>query len=261
MSCQGLTTEQLTPCSACIAARTSPSVKAVNAHVFSALLRSAQEPLTAILGYADLALDGAPSHDDVRACLESIRSNGQRMYDLLAGAMAIAELDESEVAPDLTPWSPTELCRDAVAESRAWAEALPVSITLECAPGVAETILTDPLRLRRLLHVLLKRTMCCAPGSDLRVTIAPQAGCPCGRGESTMICIATDGGLCLKPTEDVIGDNLADALAESLGARLARSRSGSRCDLSVCLCNDGCEVRRVGYEDTWLIDGGERSSA
>ena len=260
MPCPGMTSDKQAPCSACSVSGRHNNA-AVDSHVFSALLRSAQEPLTAILGFADLALDAASPMDEVRACLESIRGNGQRLYDLLAGAMAIAELDESEAPPDLTPWSPTELCRDAVAEIRAQSEPNPVSVTLECDPGVAETILTDPLRLRQLVLVLLKRTLCCAPKAGVRVTISPRPGCACGNGQSTMISVSAEPGFCVRPDRDIIGDNLADALAESLGARLVRRSDGASCEISLCLCDDGCEVQRVGEDDQWLMQGGKKEAA
>lgn len=254
MTCPCDTLRNQAPCRCASCSHQPARRRAICPDVFAAVIRQAQEPLTAILGFADLALDVEAPREEIRSCLTSIRAGAQQLHDTLALAASIIEFTgggDRQPRVELSPWSPADICADAIAQIRSEQGPRACSITLDVSPDATPCILTDPLRLRRLIHGLIEEA-CGVPGvKRVHVAVVPATSCPCEQDNGTQIDfhVAADTEPTHPRPRDFIAERLAFALAESLGARLEISHAIDRTAAkvsqpwaSLCLCDRGCSI-------------------
>lgn len=118
-----------------------------------------RNPLTAIIGYLDLALDDPALPEGARRSLEIAERNGERLLALIADILAVSEASASGAAISVAP-RPIDLvpvARRAIETARLPADARGMRIELEAAgPAVA---LADELRVRQVLDNLLSNAI------------------------------------------------------------------------------------------------------
>jgi two-component system heavy metal sensor histidine kinase CusS len=134
-------------------------------------------PLTALLGEAELALRRERRPEELRASLEIIQEEGQRMARLVEALLTLARAEAGVLLPTpLARVSLDTLCREAVA--RAWAAAgrrgAPVT-ELECV-GSAGEILGDGMLLLRVLENLLDNALRHGQGAGVELRLGEREG-------------------------------------------------------------------------------------
>jgi len=111
-------------------------------------------PLTAILGYADLLLDGAEPAQ-VQEAADTIKRNGQHLLAIINDILDISKIEAGRLEPEPRSCSPHRVVEEIVSLLRGRAEAKGLRMAADFDGPIPETIHTDPVRLRQILANLL----------------------------------------------------------------------------------------------------------
>jgi signal transduction histidine kinase/CheY-like chemotaxis protein len=111
-------------------------------------------PLTAILGYADLLLDGADESIDrerQRDMLRTIRRNGEHLGRVLNDVLDFSRIEAGRLEIERRRVALAELLADVHDLMDVQASAKGLAFDLELRPDLPASITTDPTRLRQVL--------------------------------------------------------------------------------------------------------------
>ena len=112
-------------------------------------------PMTAILGYSDLLLqqdiDGAERSEFLR----TIQHNGNHLLGIINDILDISKIEAGKMTVEQLVCSPCSIVGEVASLMRARAIAKNLSLQVEFAGPIPETIHTDPTRLRQILINLL----------------------------------------------------------------------------------------------------------
>ena len=112
-------------------------------------------PMTAILGYSDLLLqqdiDGAERDEFLR----TIQHNGNHLLGIINDILDISKIEAGKMTVEQLVCSPCSIVGEVASLMRARAIAKNLSLQVEFAGPIPETIHTDPTRLRQILINLL----------------------------------------------------------------------------------------------------------
>jgi PAS domain S-box-containing protein len=111
-------------------------------------------PMTAILGYADLILDEDVS-DSMRDYVDVIRNNGRHLLALISDILDLSKIEAGKLAVERVRCSLTQIVTEVESLIRPQAAAKSLTLKMQLADPLPETVLTDPLRLRQVLANLL----------------------------------------------------------------------------------------------------------
>ena len=116
-------------------------------------------PMTAILGFADLLDDPQQSADDRRACVGTIRRNGEHLLGVLNDVLDVAKVEAGEMAVERVACSPVRIVADVASLLRARAGAKGLAFDVLYDGPVPERIATDPTRFRQVLMNLVSNAV------------------------------------------------------------------------------------------------------
>jgi signal transduction histidine kinase/ActR/RegA family two-component response regulator len=108
-------------------------------------------PLTAILGFAELLLEGGPTDPQWREHAETIRRSGQHLLTIVADVLDLAKSEAGVLEVHASRCSPRAIGRDVVSMLATSAAKKGLQLHFEVAADVPETFLSDPDRLRQIL--------------------------------------------------------------------------------------------------------------
>ena len=111
-------------------------------------------PMTAILGYADILGNRLDDPDDLE-CIETIRSNGRFLLQIINDILDLSKIDAGQIPIQRKDVSVAELIIEILQLMEVPAKENRLSLQVEFATRLPETIETDPLRLRQILVNLL----------------------------------------------------------------------------------------------------------
>lgn len=108
-------------------------------------------PMTAILGYADLILEGGFSAEEHRRAMETIRDNGKHLLAILGDILDLSKLEAGHLEIEATPTDVVAMARDVVRllEGRAAQQDTRLSVVLESP--IPREFCVDATRLRQVL--------------------------------------------------------------------------------------------------------------
>ncbi|MEM7232891.1 MAG: ATP-binding protein, partial [Planctomycetota bacterium] len=112
-------------------------------------------PMTAILGYADLVLDGQLSREQIVEHIQVIRQNGMHLMSILNDILDHSKIEAGKMSLEISRASTVEIVRDVISLMRARANAKGLSLLAENVGEIPTTIETDPTRLRQILLNLI----------------------------------------------------------------------------------------------------------
>ncbi|GEM_PF-4288401 len=115
-------------------------------------------PLNAILGMTDLALE-ARSPEEIRAHLQRIRSNGDRLLEMLRDVLMLAQIESGELEIRRAPFEPLALCERLIERAGAEAEAKGLHLWLDFDPEVPQRLFGDARKLGRTMNKLLSNAI------------------------------------------------------------------------------------------------------
>lgn len=151
-------------------------------------------PLTAILGYADLLLEGrgsdAPPSSSVQS-LETIRNAGTHLMAIINDILDLSKIEADRMALENIDTSPITILRDVVDLLRPKAVGKGITLSAELTTPVPTRIVSDPTRLRQILMNLT--------GNAIKFTEAGGVSISMGVSEdatgSHLLITVTDTGL------------------------------------------------------------------
>jgi signal transduction histidine kinase/ActR/RegA family two-component response regulator len=111
-------------------------------------------PMNGVLGMIQLALDG-PISEEKRPFLETVRSSGEIMLNVLNDILDISKLEAGMVGLESRPCCLNELSRTPISIFEARASEKGVALKVELEEGVPEAVLADEMRLKQVLMNLV----------------------------------------------------------------------------------------------------------
>jgi two-component system, sensor histidine kinase len=111
-------------------------------------------PLNGVIGMTGLVLDTELSAQQ-RECLAVVRDSGESLLTLLNEVLDFARIASGQLAIDRAPCQLKPLLEATVATCSSLAQAKAIDLSLEVAPEVPASVLTDAIRLRQILLNLI----------------------------------------------------------------------------------------------------------
>jgi signal transduction histidine kinase len=112
-------------------------------------------PMTSILGFAETLLETAQPESEKLRAVHTIRRNGEYLLDLINDILDLAKIEAGKLQVERVRCSPTTLLENVKSLMVVRAEAKQLSLEVEYAGPIPETIHTDPTRLRQILINLI----------------------------------------------------------------------------------------------------------
>jgi len=112
-------------------------------------------PMTAILGYSDLLLQQEINNTERDEFLRTIQHNGNHLLGIINDILDISKIEAGKMTIEQLICSPCSIVGEVASLMRARAIAKNLSLQVEFAGPIPETIHTDPTRLRQILINLL----------------------------------------------------------------------------------------------------------
>jgi len=125
-------------------------------------------PLTAVSGYADLLSRNPSLNEEARRQVHALTQGGESMLRLVEDLLEVAR-GGNEVA--LKPVDLRTLVEEAVAPAFEWAAVRGLDRQVEIPPGAEGLVLTDPRRLRQILHHLSLNAVKFTSQGSVRVSV------------------------------------------------------------------------------------------
>jgi signal transduction histidine kinase len=108
-------------------------------------------PMTAILGSADLLLDGAPPAGAAGENVHAIKRNADHLLAVLDGILDISKIEAGRMTVEQIPTPLDRAVEDVVSLLQVRAREKALELTCDVRYPVPKTIVTDPTRLRQIL--------------------------------------------------------------------------------------------------------------
>ncbi|RME39681.1 MAG: response regulator [Planctomycetota bacterium] len=129
-------------------------------------------PMTSVLGYTEMLLDGQMDATQTREALESIYRNGKHLLGLIEDILDLFKIQGGRMTCKPVTCSPHEVIADAVSGIRPLALNKGLSFDVRFATALPETIRTDPKRLRQILVNLLGNAVKYTDEGFVRLTVS-----------------------------------------------------------------------------------------
>jgi CheY-like chemotaxis protein len=131
-----------------------PELDQIKGVFLASLNHEIRTPLSGIIGMLDLLLE-TPIDDDQRDYINAARLCTESLSDLLNASLEYAALDAGQVSLEEIEFSVREMLEAAVAQQRTKADVKQLRLRLTLDPGLPETLVGDPSRLRELIgHII-----------------------------------------------------------------------------------------------------------
>ncbi len=131
-------------------------------------------PLNAIIGMLELMLAHGGLSSETRGLLASSRQSADALLSLIGGLIDISKMETGNFKLRRQGVELRSLAAGAVAPFRALAEAKGLQLSLEIAGGVAERHMSDPIRLKQLLDILLSNAVRCTDHGRIAVALSAE---------------------------------------------------------------------------------------
>lgn len=128
-------------------------------------------PLSSLLGFARL-LDKTPLSARQQEFTLALLRSGEHLLAILNDLLDLSKIEAGRLTLDETPVAPGPLLEETAAMLQPLIGDKPVSLRVETADDVPESILGDPLRLRQIATNLLNNAIKFTASGEIRVTLA-----------------------------------------------------------------------------------------
>ena len=150
-------------------------VKAENARIAKSeflanMSHEIRTPMTAILGFADVLADNITDPENVDA-VETICRNGRYLLDIINDILDVSKIEAGKLQIEMIATAPKRVADDVLGLMRARAVEKGLSLEVNYATPIPETILTDPVRLRQILINLIGNAIKFTDSGRVEVTM------------------------------------------------------------------------------------------
>lgn len=158
-----------------------------------------RSPLTAIMGYVDLMLEGVETDDVVerRESLEIVRRNTEYLLELVNDLLDLSQLESGRMKLTPVEFSPAELTRDAVSLMSVRAAKKQLKLEVVGVDGFPQTVRADRVRLKQILLNLLSNALKFTDRGFVRLEV----DCEARDGRTCLRCCVRDSGIGMTPEQ------------------------------------------------------------
>jgi PAS domain S-box-containing protein len=107
-------------------------------------------PMTAILGFSEILMESATDSQQLDA-IRTVRLNGEHLLQVINDILDLSKIEAGKLKVESTTCSPRQVLADVVAMMEPRARAKELSLEVEYAGLMPQTIQSDPTRLRQIL--------------------------------------------------------------------------------------------------------------
>lgn len=129
--------------------------------LFSAMSHDLRTPITAVMGYSELLMDGIVGEvtDQQREMVERISQVSHHLAQMLTNLLDLAKLDAGRLQLTHTTVPLAATVRDVVAAAREQVEARETDVVLDLDELVSRVAYTDDTRVRQVLDILARNAL------------------------------------------------------------------------------------------------------
>ena len=176
------------------ARRTAETAARSKAAFLATMSHELRTPLNGVLGTADLLRERV-SDPDQRLLVDTITESGEYLVRMIDDVLASAKLDAGALPVEVEPFDPRRLARASVELMRPVASRQGVTLTLDVADDVPETVTGDPGRVRQILLNLVGNAVKFTAEGSVDVSLAMEAD----RAGDRLRMTVTDTGIGIPP--------------------------------------------------------------
>ena len=116
-------------------------------------------PLTAILGFTELLASGTSDENSRVSYLGAVRRNGQSLMRIINDVLDMSKIEAGRLDVEQIPVNLPGLLNDVIQLFHTDAQQRGLILTANWEPALPEVIMTDPTRLRQILHNVLSNAL------------------------------------------------------------------------------------------------------
>jgi PAS domain S-box-containing protein len=128
-------------------------------------------PMTAILGFSDLLASPNLPYQQQREFLEGIQRNGKVLLELISEILDLSRIEADRLTLDKADYPIQQVIDDVLSVVQVRAEQKGLSLEVDYAFPLPETIHTDPMRLRQVLTNLIGNAVKFTERGAVRITV------------------------------------------------------------------------------------------
>ena len=186
-------------------------------------------PMTAILGYADLLMDPKINASSQNNYAAVIRRNGEHLLALMNDVLDLSKIEAGKLALDMQRCSIVSLLAEVASVMRPRAAQRGISLSLDYAGAMPETILTDGARLRQAVVNVVGNAVKFTEKGGVRI-VASFSPNSCGDQPAVQIDVIDTGiGICeealpmlFQPFSQAISSDADKCNGTGLGLTISR---------------------------------------
>jgi signal transduction histidine kinase/ActR/RegA family two-component response regulator len=183
-------------------------------------------PMTAILGFTEMLLSRLGDREDLEAA-RTIHRNGQHLLAIINDILDLSKIEAGKLDAERTPCSVMEILSDVETLMRGAAEAKGLTLEFAYDGLIPETIETDPVRLRQILHNLVGNAVKFTRRGEVRITASLSAE---PSGPRNLLIEVRDTGIGMTPDQI---ERIFDPFTQANSAT-TRQYGGSGLGLAIC---------------------------
>ncbi len=116
-------------------------------------------PVAAVIGYAEMLMDGDIPEAEAQQAIRAIRRNGDHLLTILNDILDLSKVESGKLELERIPYSPWDLIREVESLLRVRAEERQITLRIRPVSDLPGIALLDPTRLRQVLLNLLGNAM------------------------------------------------------------------------------------------------------
>ena len=154
-------------------------------------------PMNGVLGMLEM-LEHQSISSEQRAIVATMRSSASALLRIIDDVLDFSKIEAGRIDLEETPFSLSELVGGTVEAMRPQARAKGLRFTLEVAPGSADALIGDPVRVRQILFNLLGNAVKFTQSGRVHVSAT---SAPVGEGRHDVTLKVTDTGIGISADE------------------------------------------------------------
>jgi signal transduction histidine kinase/HPt (histidine-containing phosphotransfer) domain-containing protein len=172
-------------------------------------------PMNGIIGMTELVL-ATPLNDDQQDCLHTVKTSADSLLAILNDILDFSKIESRKLQLESVPFEIRALCADALKPLALKAEQKGLELICDVAPGLPQTLIGDPLRLRQILVNLVGNAIKFTARGHVRVTAGEDAA---GDGTRLLHVSVSDTGIGVAPEQQL---GIFEAFSQADGSTTRR---------------------------------------
>lgn len=173
------------------------SASAAKSNFLANISHELRTPMTAIIGFGDLLMEGGVDPETTHEHVGTIRRNAKALLSLINDLLDLSRIDAQRLQLESIQYSPAALLREVVQSFLPSVQARGLELQLHFGSPLPAELKGDPLRLRQILVNLIGNAIKFTPAGSIRVEV-----CYAVQPAPTLEVSVRDSGIGI-PTEQI----------------------------------------------------------